>query len=108
MPAWWNLDRDVDSDDLGALASHWQATNQFWTGGDFNYDSSVDIKDLYLLASNWGAGSVASASVPVSEALTALGLPIVEVPEAGTIGAVSLCLAVAATRRRVRRRVGRG
>jgi hypothetical protein len=51
------LDGDVDVDDLGILATNWQASNQFWINGDFDYDGSVGVNDLGLLASNWQAGT---------------------------------------------------
>jgi hypothetical protein len=50
-----NLDGQVDTTDLGALATAWQ-TNAPWTGGDSDYSGFVDITDLGMLASNWQAG----------------------------------------------------
>jgi hypothetical protein len=97
-----NLDRRVDASDLGRLASHWQSSG-FWTDGDFDYNGFVDVADLGLLASNWQA-TVASAPDPgsLTDALAALGLPEVTIPEPATIGWLApLSLAGARRRRRV-------
>jgi hypothetical protein len=48
-------DRDVDINDLGILATNWQAAGSevTFSKGDFNYDHVVDIGDLGVLATNW-------------------------------------------------------
>jgi hypothetical protein len=92
-----NLDGEVDLEDLTALASHWQSTNQYWTGGDFNYDSIVNIDDLQLLANNWEAGVVNPTDPPLKDLLASLGLPPVEVPEPSII---VICAVAAGLRRR--------
>jgi glucose/arabinose dehydrogenase len=88
-----DVDGDVDVNDLGNLASAWQ-TSGVWTSGDFDYNGTIDVNDLGLLASNWQAG-VGSPLGPGSlgEALSALGLPAVSVPEPTAIaGPVLLAL----------------
>jgi hypothetical protein len=105
-----NLDGKVDVLDLGALATHWQQSAP-WTGGDFDYNGSVDVNDLGLLASNWQAGVTAVAKPTdgypwaFANALAALGLPNVAVPEPATLGlsVVGLFMLVG-RRRRMRRR----
>jgi hypothetical protein len=53
-----NLGGSVEVDDLGRLASNWQASRRIWAQGNFDYDSNsiVDVNDLGLLATNWQAG----------------------------------------------------
>jgi secreted trypsin-like serine protease len=100
-----NLDGKVDVTDLGALATNWQ-TSALWSGGDFNYDNFVDVSDLGELATNWQAGVAASAlgALPFDQALAAVGLGNVAVPEPANLSALAVCLAAAASRRPVRRR----
>jgi hypothetical protein len=50
-----NLDGQVDVTDLGALATGWQTSDDWWQG-DFNYDLFVDVSDLGFLATNWQEG----------------------------------------------------
>jgi autotransporter-associated beta strand protein len=66
-----DLDGDVDVNDLGNLASHWQ-TSGVWSEGDFDYNGFVNAADLGLLASRWQNGVSALAS---------FGLPSGDVPE---------------------------
>jgi hypothetical protein len=100
-----NLDGIVDVADLAALASNWQ-TSSHWAGGDFDYSGLVDVVDLGLLAGNWQAGAIW-----LDQALGALGLPPVPVPEplgAGvSIGAIPL-LAIRRQTLRIRQRNTRG
>jgi Ca2+-binding RTX toxin-like protein len=60
-----NLNGSVAVDDLGRLASNWQASPRDWAQGNFDYDAPglVNVNDLGLLASNWQAG-VASPLAP--------------------------------------------
>jgi autotransporter-associated beta strand protein len=81
-----DLDGDVDVNDLGRLATNWQ-TSGVWVSGDFDYNGTVDVNDLGLLASNWQSG-VGSPLKPAhshawafAEALSAIGLPSVPIPE---------------------------
>jgi hypothetical protein len=64
-----NLDRQVNSTDLNALALNWRRTNaDSWSQGDFNGDSIVNAADLNALALNWRSGvNVAAASAAVPE-----------------------------------------
>jgi hypothetical protein len=97
-----NLDGQVDITDLGALATAWQ-TAGVWANGDFDYSNFIDITDLGALATNWQAGvgsPLRPGDLSLSEALASLGLPSVAVPEPASLGAVAMCLAVAAPRRR--------
>jgi hypothetical protein len=89
-----NLDGRVDVADLGALASHWQSSAE-WIGGDFDYSGLVDVADLGLLAGNWQLSELS-----LQQALGALGLPSVSVPEPATALA---CAAIALGCRRRRR-----
>jgi hypothetical protein len=50
-----DLDRDVDFDDLLALAQSYGKTNQRWSTGDFSYDAIVNFEDLLLLAQQYGS-----------------------------------------------------
>jgi hypothetical protein len=43
----------VDTNDLYALASHWQMTGVPFSQGDFNYDGTVDGADLSIIAERW-------------------------------------------------------
>jgi hypothetical protein len=87
--------------DLGALASHWQAAGG-WSLGDFTGDGSVDVADLGLLATNWQAGVSGAPTLngrpwDFGEALSALGLPNIMVPEPSSLSALGL---IALVRRR--------
>jgi len=98
-----NLDGQVDVTDLGELATNWQSPGD-WTDGDFNYDGFVDVSDLGALATNWQAGVSASSTLAPSrleEALAAVGLGGVSVPEPTTLLSVA-CLTLAAFVRRRR------
>jgi hypothetical protein len=80
-----NLDGQVDVTDLGALATDWQ-TNNVWTGGDFNYDGFVDVTDLGILATNWQAGvGLPLAPSRLEDAMQAVGLSPINVPEPATL-----------------------
>jgi hypothetical protein len=75
-----NLNGVVDIDDLGQVAAHWQSSGD-WFGGDFDYSGMVDTADLEILAANWQAGASAPGGPSLADALIALGLPPVSVPE---------------------------
>ena len=79
----------VDVADLGRLASNWQ-TSGTWFGGDFDYNGTIDVNDLGLLASNWQAGVGNPLGPSLNDALQALGLPSVSVPEPTMIGLLGL------------------
>jgi hypothetical protein len=83
-----NLDGQVDVTDLGSLATNWQTSGD-WVKGDFNYDGFVDVSDLGALATNWQAG-VGNPLAPsrLDEALAAVGLGGVSVPEPSGLGIV--------------------
>jgi hypothetical protein len=49
-------DRDVDVNDLGILATHWQKSPRAFSQGDFDYNGTVDVNDLGILASHWQQG----------------------------------------------------
>ena len=95
------LDGQVDVSDLGRLATSWQ-TSAPWSGGDFNYDGFVDVTDLGALATNWQAG-VGSPLGPGSleQAMAAVGLGAVSVPEPAVVGGFSI-IAIGLHRRRRR------
>jgi hypothetical protein len=76
-----NLDGQVTITDLGELASNWQSTSAVWTSGDFNYDGKVTIADLGDLATNWQAGVGNPLGMSFEQALAAVGLSGVTVPE---------------------------
>ena len=96
-----NLDGQVTIADLGELASNWQSTTAVWRQGDFNYDGAVTISDLGDLASNWQAGVGSPLGMSFEEALAAVGLGGVAVPEPATMG---LLVLGACTLKRARRR----
>jgi hypothetical protein len=75
----------VDVADLGILASHWQSA-ALWSGGDFDFNGTVDVNDLGLLATNWQVGVGNPLGPGFADALAALGLPEVSVPEPALIG----------------------
>ena len=67
IPGDADLDRDVDDDDVAALAANWQTpSGATWAMGDFNDDGAVNDIDATLLATNWTG-------------------PLAAVPEPGTI-----------------------
>jgi hypothetical protein len=78
-----DLDGDVDVADLGALASNWQSIGE-WPAGDFSGDGQIDVADLGLLATYWQSG-VAGSPASLTESLSSLGLPNLNVPEPATI-----------------------
>jgi MYXO-CTERM domain-containing protein len=96
-----DLDGDVDVNDLGNLATAWQ-TSGTWTGGDFDYNGTVNVNDLGLLATNWQAGVGNPLGPSLQEALAALGLPNVSVPEPGSAALLGLAMLAVAPRRRKR------
>ena len=67
-----NLDNNVTSSDLNAMALNWQESERTWAGGDFDGSGFVDSNDLNLLGLNWQAESPASAPVP--EPVPAMGI----------------------------------
>jgi hypothetical protein len=93
-----DLDGDVDVADLGTLATAWQ-TSGVWSSGDFDYNGSIDVGDLGLLATNWQAGVGNPLGPSLGDALLALGLPSVAVPEPGVLGALG-ALGILSLRRR--------
>jgi autotransporter-associated beta strand protein len=94
-----DLNGQVDVNDLGTLATNWQAL-QSWGGGDFDYDGSVGVNDLGLVATNWQAGVGNPLGPSFADAAAALGLPGVAVPEPASMG----LLGIAAWSLRRRRR----
>jgi hypothetical protein len=50
-----DLNRSVNVNDLGILASNWQLSSKRWSQGNFDYspDGLVNVNDLGMLASNW-------------------------------------------------------
>ncbi len=97
-----NLDGQVDISDLGALATAWQ-TSAPWTGGDFDYSGFVDISDLGILATNWQLGVGSPLGPSFDEALAAVGLTGVSVPEPAGISLLALGTVVLLKRRRMDR-----
>jgi len=72
-----DLDRDVDVNDLGVLATFYgTATGMTWANGDFDGDGDVDVNDLGLLATSYG--QVFTPPPPVGSATP--------MPEPATIG----------------------
>jgi hypothetical protein len=98
-----NLDGQVDVTDLGRLATNWQTSND-WSGGDFNYDHFVDVSDLGALATSWqlGVGSPLGRG-SFEEALAAVGLGGVAVPEPTVCGLASVAIIISASARKRRR-----
>jgi pectate lyase len=84
-----DLNGMVDVGDLGRLASNWQSAGT-WFDGDFDYSGFIDVSDLGILASNWQAGVGSPLGPSLSDALAALGLPGVAVPEPGMLAAPGL------------------
>jgi hypothetical protein len=72
--------------------------------GDANLDAKVDVADLGILASNWQtAGTWGDADFDYN-ALAAMGLPEVSVPEPATAGAILVAkLSWLCQRRRIAR-----
>lgn len=63
-------DRDVDVNDLVALATHYGESGASFSQGDFNYDDIVDAKDLGIMAVRWQQtlapiNSAASTGLPL-------------------------------------------
>jgi hypothetical protein len=86
-----DLDGNVDVNDLGILASNWQAIGT-WLTGDFSGDGFVDVADLGLLAENW------QESTALDIVLHGLQVPTTVVPEPGPT-TVLLCAFVATLQR---------
>lgn len=95
LPGDANLDSKVDVTDLGVLATNWQLPGT-WTGGDFNFDGVVDVTDLGMLATNWQAGAGGS----LNQALAAVGLSGVPLPEPAGVGLIVLAAYLTHCRRR--------
>jgi phospholipase/lecithinase/hemolysin len=64
-----DLNGVVDVNDLGLLASSWQASGN-WLSGDFDGSGIIEVNDLGILASNWQAGE-----------MPAFGFAVADVPE---------------------------
>jgi hypothetical protein len=97
VPGDADLDGKVDVADLGILASNWQQPGDL-LHGDFDNSGIVDVNDLGILATQWQTGVGSRPSL--SEALAAIGLPGVSVPEPGC--AAMLVIAWLGARRRCR------
>ncbi|MBN2293627.1 MAG: PEP-CTERM sorting domain-containing protein [Pirellulales bacterium] len=70
----FNLDGDVDVEDLGILAGNYGTTAAMaWTMGDATRDGAVDVSDLGVLAGNYGS-TVNAAAVPEPATICLLGL----------------------------------
>lgn len=68
LPGDANLDRRVDIDDFGLLASNFNTPSR-WSRGDFNYSGTTDIDDFASLATNFNqalsaAGGESRGQVP--------------------------------------------
>ena len=74
-----NLDHQVTSTDLNALALNWRRTDAgSWSQGDFNGDSIVNAADLNALALNWRSGvNAATAAVPEPAGVLLLGIGLI-------------------------------
>jgi len=59
-----NLDGQVDTLDLAAVANHFALNAAGWRDGDFNGDDLVDVLDLARLANHFGGGSGSGPSAP--------------------------------------------
>jgi hypothetical protein len=92
------VDGQVDVADLGILASNWQTNNDF-VNGDFDFSGFVDVADLGILASNWQVGVGGSSGPSFQEALAAVGLGHVAIPEPAMLGILSLGMLLARRRR---------
>lgn len=55
IPGDFNLDGQVDFDDLDILSRNWQQANRTRATGDANGDGRVDFDDLDILSRNWSA-----------------------------------------------------
>jgi hypothetical protein len=95
-----DLNGQVDIADLGRLASNWQSSG-VWSDGDFDYSGFIDVADLGRLAGNWQQGVGSPLGPSFAEALAAVGLPPVHVPEPTVAGL--LPWAVLPLRRRPKR-----
>ena len=58
-----------------ALASHFGATDAFWSDGDFNYDGRVNLQDFNRLASNFGLSAAGPEVTPQDWAALAASIP---------------------------------
>jgi|GEM_PF-5556996 len=94
-----DLDRDVDADDLAALAASFDQSNLGWSDGDLNGDTFVDLDDLTILGTFFGFGVAEADQISFTEALAASGLGDV-VPEPVSAVLVVLSGAMVSIRRR--------
>jgi hypothetical protein len=62
----------VNALDFNALASHYGATGQSWSSGDFNYDGVIDSLDFSMLAANFNV-NIPAASLPPGSPAAPLG-----------------------------------
>jgi len=53
IPGDFELDGDVDFDDLCVLSTYWLESNRRGCIGDLDGDNIVDLKDLAIFAQNW-------------------------------------------------------
>lgn len=86
-----DLDGDVDTDDLYALATHWMQPG-LWSDGDFDYNGIVNGADLGLLGVNWNVG--------FAEALASVGLDASLIPEPSMLAAGFFCCGFLIRRRK--------
>ncbi len=94
-----DLDRDVDFDDLLAVAQHYEQLG-YWFEGDFNYDAIVNFDDLLGLAQNYDLNLSLAEQSQLSHGFAAdFALARTLVPEP------TLCLLVPLAARRSRRRI---
>jgi len=87
-----DLDGDVDTDDLGILATNFDQNGR-WADGDFNADGAVDLDDLTIMGTFFGTGVSANA-LNFSEALALVSFAS-PVPEPGTVVLILLSGGVA-------------
>lgn len=104
-----NLDGMVNAVDLGMLAQNWLLTPPtrgfYWWEGDFNYDGFVNVLDTLLMGNNWFAGLTDPLfdSLAFGEALAAMNLPPVGIPEPNLIlSLMGFGIGAGLLRRRVR------
>ena len=91
-----NLDRDVNFQDLVALAQSYGNAGG-WAQGDFDGNQIIDFNDLVALAQNYGIGSASIGMDAMEADVQAAGFASVfaMLPEPGAFGSLAggLCLA---------------
>lgn len=91
----FDLDGDVDINDLTVVLTHWEQPLTAWQAGNLNFDAVIDDIDLGVLLGNY-TETLSQAAIDQIEAVTGI-----VVPEPASIMIVSMLVAPVLLRRRL-------